>query len=85
MEFKVRNGNGIICELTVTSGNTTIMEDMATEGMKVPKSEIENLIKAAVELSRFNKDSDFDFITDIIDNWANDTERSHIIEYLSNQ
>ena len=85
MEYKVRNGNGLICELTITSGNTTIMEDVATERMRVPKYEIEKLIKAAIELSRFNKDSDLDFITDIIDTWANDTERSHIIEYLSNQ
>ncbi len=82
MEYRVRNGNGLICELTITNGNTTMMEDMATDNFKVPQSEIEKLIRAAIELSRFNKTSDADFIISIIDDWSDDTDRETIVEYI---
>ena len=82
MEYRVRNGNGLICELTITNGNTTMMEDMATDNFKVPQPEIEKLIRAAIELSRFNKIPDADFIISIIDDWSDNTDREKIIEYI---
>lgn len=82
MEFKVRSKGGILCELTVRSGNATITEDMASSNLLVPKSEIEELIMAAVELNRFNRDSDVDFITNIIDNWSDYSDREKIAEYI---
>lgn len=82
MEITVRTYSSI-CELIFESGNTKIVEDVATHNLKVPKSEIEKLIKAAIELSRFNKTPDVDFITDIIDDWTNDNEKEQIKDYLS--
>lgn len=81
MDIKVKT-YGNICELIIESGNAKIVEDVATDNLKVPKSEIEALIRTAYELSRFNKASDLDFLTDIIDTFASDTEKSHIVEYL---
>lgn len=82
MDFKVRI-NSNICELTISSGNATIMEDMATENMKVPQVDINTLVRTALELNKFNGQSDFDFFTDIIDTFGTETEKQLVANYYS--
>ena len=82
MDFKVRI-NSNICELTVSSGNATITEDIATENMKVPQVDINTLVRTALELNKFNGQSDFDFFTDIIDIFCTETEKSLISNYYA--
>lgn len=72
-----------IAELEVTSGNTTITEDVAVGYSDYISSEyIENLVSVANDMSRFNKVSDVDFVKNIINAFLNDSERVELIEQL---
>lgn len=81
MDIKVKT-YGNICELIIESGNAKIVEDVATDNLQVPQTDIDSLVRVALELNRFNRGTDLDFFTGIIDLFASDTEKSHIANYL---
>jgi len=76
-----------IAELTIESGNTKINESMTIVDKSgkfiVPQADIEQLITAANELSRFNNTSDVAFCMSILDAFLNESEKLELIDRLS--
>lgn len=82
MEFKTRKGYNFI-ELRVECNNATITEDLTTiiaGKWVVPHDTIDQLISVANDCSRFNGDSDVDFVKQIYDSHLNDSEKEHFLD-----
>lgn len=82
------NTRPLVAEIVIESGNTKIVEDLATASRGssccIPDSEIENFLTIANEMSRYNNYSDVQFAKLVVDSFLNDSERKQLIELLSN-
>ena len=77
-----------LCELTVESDNTTIVEDITflnpkTKCYEADPDIIEDLITIAFEISRFNKRSDLDMVKEIFESFLNTSEQEEFLENLT--
>lgn len=87
MDFKLRTKD-TFAELTIETGNAKFVEDLASynrekKGWFVDDDTIEKFISLANELSRFNCQSDVDFVKKIYDAFLNDAERAEFLESVS--
>lgn len=83
MKISTESNHQSWISLIVVNGSTTISETVSgyyNGSISVPESDIEMLITAANDLSRFNGVTDVDFLKKIYDAYLSDNEK---IEFLN--
>ena len=71
-----------MAEITIESGNTKIVEDVAY-GHRSDEMLIQQFIVIAGEMNRYNKDGDIDLVERIATYLLNDIEHEQLIKRLS--
>lgn len=86
MDFKLRTKD-TFAELTIETGNAKFIEDLASyksdKGWFVDDNTIDQFITLANELSRFNHQSDVDFVKKIYDAFLSDSEKADFLEAVA--
>jgi hypothetical protein len=86
MKITTRVKDGQFVELNIESSSTKITEDLSVlknGTWSVPNQDIEQLITAANDCSRFNGIGDVQFVKTIFDSFLSDHEKSKFIELVS--
>jgi len=85
MEIKIHQKDTFF-EVIIETGNAQFKEDVAEydtrRGWFIDEKTIRQCIALANEMSRFNSESDIDFVKNIADAFLNDSEKNQLIAYL---
>ena len=87
MDIEIRTCS-TLCEMTIESENTKIVENLTflnreTKQYEADSNIAEQLITAAFDISRFNKKSDVDMVKEIFENFLNKHEQDEFLEDIN--